>query len=222
MFHIKICGITNTDDARAVAQAGADAVGLNFYPKSPRCVPATTARAIAEVLPPGIVKVGLFVNAELDVVRRTAGEVGLDLVQLHGDEPPEYLGELADAVSLPVMRAFRWGPAGLAPIVDYLGECRRLGCLPRLVLVDAYQPGVYGGSGTTADWPAVPAYATVPDLPPLVLAGGLTPENVAGAIAAVHPAAVDTASGVELSPGRKDAALVRAFVLAARAAMEDR
>ena len=155
MFRIKICGITNTDDARAVAEAGADAVGLNFYPMSSRYVSAATARTIAEALPPGIVKVGLFVNADVDVIRRTAEHVGLDLIQLHGDEPPEYLRDLAGAVSLPVMRAFRWGPAALTPIVEYLGQCRRLGCLPRLTLIDSCQPGVYGGTGTTADWAAV-------------------------------------------------------------------
>jgi phosphoribosylanthranilate isomerase len=221
MFRIKICGITNTDDARAVAEAGADAVGLNFYPKSPRYVSAATARTIAEVLPAGVVKVGLFVNADEDVVRETAQHVGLDLIQLHGDEPPEYLRDLAGAVSLPVMRAFRWDSAGLTPIVEYLGQCRRLGCLPHLVLIDSYQPGVYGGTGTTADWAAVAAYTTMPDVPPLVLAGGLTPENVADAIAAVRPAAVDTASGVERGPGRKDPALVRAFVRAAQVAMGD-
>jgi phosphoribosylanthranilate isomerase len=219
MFRIKICGITNSDDARAVAEAGADAVGLNFYPMSSRYVSAATARAIAEALPAGIVKVGLFVNADVDVIRRTAEHAGLDLIQLHGDEPPEFLRDLTGAVSLPVMRAFRWGPAALTPIVEYLGQCRRLGCLPRLTLIDSCQPGAYGGTGTTADWAAVATYMTVPNVPPLVLAGGLTPENVAAAIATVRPVAVDTASGVELGPGRKAPVLIRAFVRAARAAM---
>jgi phosphoribosylanthranilate isomerase len=216
MFRVKICGVTNIGDAMAVAEAGADAVGLNFYPKSPRWVEVAVARAIVEALPPGIVKVGVFVNADVNVVCETADRARLDLIQLHGDETPEYLAALATACPLPIMRAFRLSAVGLTPILDYLDQCRRLRHPPLRVLLDAYQPGMYGGTGETADWGVAARYVGTPGVPPLVLAGGLTPTNVAPAIAAVHPAAVDTAGGVESSPGRKDPALVREFVRAAR------
>jgi phosphoribosylanthranilate isomerase len=212
MFRIKICGLTSAEDAALVAAAGADAVGLNFYPQSPRFLAPPAAERIVEALPRGVVKVGLFVNAAADEICRTFDRLGLDLVQLHGDEPPGLLAQLGDR---PVMRAFRVGPDGLAPVERYLAECGRLGCLPRLVLVDAHVRGLYGGSGKLADWDAIRHYPADGSLPPLVLAGGLSPENVGEAVRTVHPAGVDTASGVESSPGRKDPALVRRFVAAA-------
>jgi len=215
MFRIKICGITNARDALAAAQAGADAVGLNFYPKSPRCVRPEPAARIAHALPPGVVKVGLFVNAAAEQICQTFDRLGLDLVQLHGDEPPELLARLG---SRPVMRAFRVGQRGVKPVEAYLDECRRRGCLPTLVLLDAHAEGLYGGSGQRCDWDAVRQYPA--DMPPLVLAGGLTPDNVAEAIQSVRPAAVDTASGVELALGQKDPALVRRFAAAALKAFE--
>ena len=218
MFRVKICGITNVDDALASARAGADALGLNFYPKSPRHITPEQARAIVEVLPRNVVKVGLFVNAPVDEVRDTFDRLGLNLIQLHGDEPPESLAELGDR---PVMRAFRLGSEGLPPVTEYLRHCRRLGCLPRLVLIDAHVKGAYGGTGQVADWPTVKRYPVDKDDPPLVLAGGLSPSNVAEAIRAVSPAAVDTASGVESAPGKKDPAAVEAFVRAARAALAE-
>jgi len=220
MFRIKICGITNVDDALTAARAGADAVGLNFYPKSRRCIDPEKAGRIAASLPHGIIKVGLFVNADVDDVIRRFDELGLDLIQLHGDEPPAYLARLG---ARPVMRAFRPGSDGLGPLTRYLADCRRLACAPRLVLIDALVPGQYGGTGQSADWQLLAAYREQSETslpPPLVLAGGLTPGNVAEAVAAVRPAAVDTASGVESSPGRKDPAAVEAFVRAARAAFE--
>lgn len=223
MFRVKICGITNVDDALAVAAAGGDAIGLNFFARSRRCVAIDVAERIVNALSqynlsqnaPGnrVVKVGLFVNADADEVCRTYDRLGLDLVQLHGDEPPEYLGQLGGR---PVMRAFRIGSAGIAPVLDYLEQCRARDAMPRLVLLDAQVPGAYGGTGKTTDWTAAAGYAAMPNMPPLVLAGGLTPQNVGEAISAVHPAAVDTASGVERSPGRKDPAAVAAFVQAAQ------
>lgn len=215
MFRIKICGITNENDARGAAAAGADAVGINFYEKSPRCVGGQTARAIVSALPGEVTKVGLFVNAPTDAVIARFEDLGLDLIQLHGDEPPEYLAALG---SRPVMRALRLGPQGLGPILEYLETCRRLGCLPRLVLFDAYRPGRYGGTGVTADWTCAGQYPSESWHPPLVLAGGLTAENVAEAIRVVRPVAVDTAGGVEISPGKKDLRLVRQFVQNARQA----
>jgi phosphoribosylanthranilate isomerase len=217
MFRIKICGITSVDDAMAVARAGADAIGLNFYPRSPRCIPLDTARGIVAALPDGIVKVGLFVNSPLADVCLAYHNLHLDLIQLHGDEPPEYIAQLGDR---PVMRAFRVAGSDLGPVNEYLARCRELQSLPSLVLLDSLVPGQFGGTGQTADWSAAKEYVAQPGLPPLVLAGGLTADNVAEAIAAVRPAAVDVASGVESSPGRKDPAAVEAFVRAARAAFD--
>jgi phosphoribosylanthranilate isomerase len=215
MFTIKICGITTSEDGLAVARAGGDAIGLNFYPGSPRYVTLPQARAILEPLPPGVVKVGVFVDAEARAVCRTFDELGLDLVQLHGNESPPRLAELG---ARPAMKAFRLGSAGLGPVADYLRECRSLGCLPKLVLVDAQVPGAYGGTGQVADWAAASRYAAEVGGPPLVLAGGLRPDNVAAAIRATGAIAVDTASGVETRPGRKDPVALAAFVRAAREA----
>ncbi len=214
-FRIKVCGITTAGDARMAASAGVDAVGLNFYPKSARYLPPEKAPAVVEALAAGITKVGLFVNADVGEICKTFDRLGLDLIQLHGDEPPEVMSQLGN---LPVLRAFRLGPEGLKPVVEYLDECRRLERLPRLVLLDAYQSGTYGGTGHVADWTAAAEYPASDWHPPLVLAGGLTAENVGSAIRAVGPVAVDTASGVESAPGRKDPTLVEAFVREARQA----
>lgn len=216
MFHIKICGITRIEDARAATEAGADALGLNFYPGSRRCVDPVQAGQIIEQLPPGVLSVGLFVNANAHDVCRWFDELRLGLIQLHGDEPPEYLAELAPR---PVLRAFRFGPAGWLPIRDYLDTCGRLGCLPRGVLIDAFQPGEYGGTGQTADWAKLADWRSQLGDLPLILAGGLTAENVADAIRQVRPAAVDTASGVESAPGIKDADKTGRFVQSARAGL---
>ena len=216
LFRVKICGITNADDAAIASDAGADAVGLNFFPKSPRYLSIDRALAVADALTGrAVLKVGLFVNHPADEVCRIAERLGLDFVQLHGDEPPELLAQLGGR---PVMRAFRVGPAGLGPVCDYLERCRQLHAMPALVLLDSYSQSVYGGSGQAADWSTLAQYARA-DRPPLVLAGGLNPENVAAAIDAVHPVAVDVASGVEARPGRKDPELVAQFVSRARAAL---
>jgi phosphoribosylanthranilate isomerase len=215
MFQIKICGITNPQDALVVTRARADAIGLNFYPRSPRFISPDTARQIIAVLPTDIVKVGLFVNAPAADVCQTFDDLHLNLIQLHGDEPPKYLSQLGGR---PIMRAFRVEPGNLPPVIEYLAQCRDNGVVPNAVMVDSLSVGVYGGSGTVADWTAAARYAAQPGLPPLVLAGGLVAGNVADAIRTVHPAAVDVASGVESRPGLKDPALVEAFVRAAREA----
>jgi phosphoribosylanthranilate isomerase len=229
MFQIKICGITNEDDAVMACEAGADALGLNFYPKSSRFISLETAERIVRVIPSNVVKVGLFVNAEIDVVKQTFDSLSLDLIQLHGDEPPEYLAQLADR---PIMKAFRLSAEGLPPIQKYLDRCRdirgtgfqpvaenmrQVGNLSH-VLFDSHVEGYYGGSGIPPDWKDCSEFARTPGSPPMVLAGGLTPENVAQAIREVRPAAVDTASGVETAPGRKNRELTAAFVKNARAA----
>lgn len=209
MFRVKICGITSEADVRAVADAGADAVGLNFYEKSPRFLAPEKAGDVASALPDGMVKVGLFVNAAASRIREAWNAYGLTLVQLHGDEPPDFLAELAGR---PVIRAFRLGDEGLVPILRYLEKCRELDCLPSLVLIDSFRKGQYGGTGAMADWKTARQYPSKDWHPPLVLAGGLTPDNVARAIATVRPAGVDTASGVESAPGKKDRALLGRFV----------
>jgi phosphoribosylanthranilate isomerase len=215
MFQTKICGITSVEDALAVAQAGADAIGLNFYARSPRYVTATGAADILKALPAGISKVGLFVDTPASDVCRLFDQLRLDLIQLHGDQPPEFLPQLGQR---PVMRAFRVGPEGLRPVAAYLDRCRELGNAIAMTLIDSLVVGEYGGTGMVADWSVAQAYRAEAGAPPLVLAGGLTPENVAAAIRTVRPAAVDVASGVESQPGRKDPARVEAFIQAARRA----
>ena len=218
MFRIKICGVTSVEDALLAAVAGADAIGLNFYPKSPRFVEVEQARQIVDSLPKSVRRVGVFVDASVDEIRRAVAELGLDLAQLHGDEPVELLRALR---GVPVMKAFRAG-ADLVPIANYLASCHRGGCVPRMLLLDAARTGLYGGTGTTLDWQALAAGRPLLAGLPLVLAGGLTPLNVAEAIAAVRPWGVDVASGVEDRPGRKSKPLVEQFVAAAKLALADR
>jgi phosphoribosylanthranilate isomerase len=214
MFRLKICGITTIEDAQAAVAAGADAIGLNFFAGSPRVCAPERAQEIARLLPRHVCKVGVFVNATPQQIRAAVTTVGLDLVQLHGDEPPELLHELR---GVPIMRAFRI-EHDYEAVGEYLERCHRLACLPRMVLVDPLKPGQYGGTGATLDWQALSAGRAALGGLPLVLAGGLKPDNVADAIAAVRPWAVDTASGVETSPGKKSAEQMRAFVAAALAA----
>jgi phosphoribosylanthranilate isomerase len=216
MFTIKICGITRLQDA--LATAGADAVGLNFYTKSPRVITVDRAREIVAGLWSGITKVGVFVNAAPDDVCRVFDDVKLGLIQLHGDEPPEYLAQLGNR---PVMKAFRTaGAEGLRAMLDYLAACRALGCLPRMVLLDSPSSQEFGGSGKLADWSLAREYQRIADLPPLVLAGGLQPNNVAEAIRATGVRSVDTASGVEWLPGLKSLPAIGEFIIAAKSALK--
>jgi phosphoribosylanthranilate isomerase len=221
MFRVKICGVTCSQDALAAVAAGADAVGLNFCPASKRRVALEQAVEIAKALPPEVMVVGVFVNADVATIREVYADVRLDLVQLHGDEPPEFLRSLrtSELADVPVMRALKCG-GSLALVSDYLNRCRDLACLPRLVLLDAAVLGAHGGTGVACDWATAAEYHRLQDAPPLVLAGGLTADNVLAAVTAVRPAAVDVATGVEISPGRKDAAQVRQFVSAATAALD--
>jgi phosphoribosylanthranilate isomerase len=217
VFRIKICGITSVEDALAVAQAGADAIGLNFYPASPRWIDLNTAQEIVDALPTGVCKVGVFVNAPAAEVCETFDRLGLHIAQLHGDEPPEFLPQLGHR---PIMRAFRCGEHGPLPAIEYLQQCAEIGRVPELILMDAFRPGHYGGTGAQINWLTLVDHQLHPELPPLVLAGGLRQESVAEAIQMVGPAAVDTASGVERSPGHKDHRLVAGFVRAATRAFE--
>lgn len=216
MFRIKICGVTNVDDALDAAAAGADAIGLNFYRGSKRFIDVPTAESIDVSLPAGVKRIGVFVNAEAGQIAAVAEKVRLSCVQLHGDERPEFLAELPH--SLVVIRAFRCGDQGLAPLRSYLADCRALGRMPDAILVDADAGKQFGGTGRPAEWKRIALERELIAETPLILGGGLTPTNVADAIASVRPDGVDVASGVEREPGRKDAALVRQFVAAARGA----
>ena len=208
---IKLCGLTRPDEARACALAGADWIGLNFHPASPRRVDLAAAAEIVAALPPSAEAVGLFVDRPPGEVAELAARLGLKVVQLHGREPPEDVLALR---ALRVVRAFRLGDAeAIARMGRYLRRCDELGQAPEAVLADAFVAGQAGGTGRTI---AAGVLALLPPLPRLILAGGLTPENVAESVARARPWMVDVASGVESSPGRKDTARFAAFVRAAR------
>jgi len=211
---VKICGLTSVEDGLACAAAGVDWIGLNFHPGSPRCITRAKAAAIIGVLPPSVAPVGVFVNRPAAEVADVAEYLGLEIVQLHGQEPVEDLLALGE---LQLIRAFRLGqPSDWRTVVDYLARAHSIGRVPDAVLIDAYVAGQPGGTGATV---AADVLDCIPPLPRLILAGGLTPENVAAKVARVQPWMVDVASGVESIPGRKDPAKVTAFVKAARSAV---
>jgi phosphoribosylanthranilate isomerase len=216
-FRIKICGITSVDDALAAVDAGADAIGLNFYAGSPRCTNIRDAVQIAEALQGDALRIAVFVNESAATIRHVSAEANILRVQLHGDEPPALVANLQ--TDLEVIRARRLDERGTKPIQDDIAACRALcGRAPNAVLMDAATAGQFGGTGKTVDWARVANYQQWLGDVPLILAGGLTPENVAEAIRIVRPQAVDVASGVESAPGKKDPAKMRDFVAAARAA----
>jgi phosphoribosylanthranilate isomerase len=199
---VKICGITNLADAMAATEAGADALGFVFYDRSPRHVSIETAAAIMHQLPPFIMRVGLFVDAPPDVVIRAIGECGLNLLQFHGSEPPDYCLQFG----LMSMKAFRVRDASsLQTVRDYPTDAW---------LLDAYCPEQPGGTGKTFNWELAAEAGQWGR--PIFLAGGLNPENVGEAIRVARPYAVDVSSGVESAPGKKDPVKVRAFIQAAR------
>ena len=216
MFRIKICGITNVDDALAAMNAGADAIGLNFYPRSNRSIDLPIAKSISESVPDSVKKVGVFVNASGDEIASVAEQLALDIIQLHGDEPPALLSQLPRRIS--IIRAFRCGSKGLQPLQSYLKECESSGRMPDAVLIDSDAQNEFGGTGHVADWTRIANERDFIGRIPLLLGGGLTPANLAEAIAQVKPDGVDVASGVESAPGRKDIALVQKFVTSARSA----
>lgn len=195
---VKICGITRVEDGLAVAQIGADAIGLVFYDKSPRNVGLAQARAIADALPPFVSTVALFVDPQASEVQAVIETVRPDLLQFHGDESPEF----CNGFNRPYLKAVR-----VKPGLDLLQYAARFGDA-RGLLLDAYSEAAHGGTGHRFDWDLIP-----PGLPSsLVLAGGLDPGNVAEAIRRVRPWAVDVSSGVEMAKGIKDAARIAAFV----------
>jgi phosphoribosylanthranilate isomerase len=215
-FLVKICGITSSADAKAAADAGADALGFNFFRKSRRFVEPVVARQIIDGMPDRTLKVGVFVNETADDIANIVAAARLDAVQLHGDEPAAILSQLPTHVR--IVRAYRCTREGLTPLERYLDECHALGRMPDAVLIDADAGPAYGGSGELADWTLIREQQAALGGLPLILAGGLTPENVAAAIEAVRPAGVDVASGVEREPGIKDEQRISQFISASRLA----
>ena len=199
---IKICGLREPAHARVAADAGADAIGVVFYPKSPRFVSAREAAAVAAVLPPFVMAVGLFVDAPESEIRKVLAEVPLDLLQFQGDEPPEFCASFGK----PWVRAVRMGPG-----TDLLEYARRFS-RAKALLLDAHSPGKPGGTGLTFDWSAVPAGLPMP----VILSGGLDAANVGRAVREVRPWAVDVSSGVESSRGVKDPRKIVEFIRSVR------
>jgi len=203
----KICGITRIEDALAVVEAGADAIGLVFYGKSPRAVSVEQAAAILHALPPFVTTVGLFVDMPRDELQQLLQRLPLDLLQFHGDESPAD----CEGFGRPYIKALRVRPGEdvAAAMAPYTGA--------RGILLDTFVEGVPGGTGASFDWSLVPEDAAKP----IILAGGLDSDNVARAIRQVRPYAVDVSGGVEASKGIKDADKIRAFVRAVRDARCD-
>lgn len=201
MVRVKICGITNLEDALASVDAGADALGFVFHEKSPRHITTDRAAGIIAALPPFVQTVGLFVNQDSGFVNETIAQCGFDIVQLHGDESPDDCA----AVNRRVIKAFRIKDiTSLDPINNYRVSA---------YLLDAFSPKAYGGTGLTFNWDVA---AIAKKFGPVILAGGLTPDNVREAVEKVRPYGIDVSSGVESSPGRKDAAMIREFIRRAK------
>ncbi|MCG8535663.1 MAG: phosphoribosylanthranilate isomerase [Pseudomonadales bacterium] len=198
MTRVKICGITHLEDGLQAAQAGADALGFVFYGPSPRNVEVDRAASIIAALPPFVTSVGLFVDAEPEFIEQVIKATGLDLLQFHGDESESQCAQYG----VPYIKALR-----MRPDVDLARQCHTFAS-SRGILLDAYVPGKAGGTGQTFDWSQIPQQLDFP----IVLAGGLDPSNVQTAIQTVRPWAVDVSGGVEQAKGKKDPALVSAFI----------
>lgn len=198
---VKICGITNIDDALNAVDYGASAIGFNFFRESKRYVTPETAYSIIRELPDTIRKVGVFVNADVDFVKKTAAQLMLDFVQFHGDEAVEYVRSFGSQA----IKAYR--------LVDQVDPSQILVYGTSLSIVDSIDPDAYGGTGGIADWGLA---RRVTDYGKIILAGGLTPDNVQEAIRAVVPFGVDVTGGVESSPGHKDYVKMKEFIVRAR------
>ena len=204
-YRVKICGITNEEDAAAAVEAGADALGFIFHRKSPRYIEPAAAKRIIATLPPLVTPVGVFVNDDVAAVRSIVDSCGLGLAQLHGDESAAYCQELGR----PVMKALRLKDRGsFLSLAEFKGRAEVRG-----LVIDAYSEKEFGGTGRVVDWTLAAEAAKAATI---LLAGGLTPDNVGRAIQAVRPYGVDVSSGVESSPGKKDHAKIRAFLDAVR------
>jgi len=206
MVRVKICGITNAADALAAIDAGANLIGFNFYEESPRHITPAQAAEIRSELPKRVKAVGIFVNHLPADIIALRSSLNLDAVQLHGDEPPEAVAQIAPAV--PVIKAFRVEPEFPLSLLDDYPQAFAF-------LFDAAHTGQYGGTGRTTDWDAARRAAQTRRI---ILAGGLKVENVAAAIRIVRPYGIDVASGVESKPGKKDWGLLRKFVQEVRRA----
>jgi len=203
----KICGLTSLPEALQCAAAGADAIGINFYPKSKRYHALDEAALWLTQLPAGLSRVAVLVNAPAAELHRIATSGLIDVLQFHGDESPEILTD-ARRYGLPVIKALPLLPdTTIASLRAWPADA---------LLLDAYAPGTYGGTGHTIDWTRAAALIAAMAPFPVILSGGLTPDNTAAAIAATRPAGIDAASGVEFSPGIKDPAKVRALIQASR------
>jgi phosphoribosylanthranilate isomerase len=201
MVQVKVCGITNLDDARASVDAGATALGFNFYPKSPRYIEPAQAARIIEQLPASVLTVGVFVNEPLEAVETIAKTSGVQAVQLHGDESPSFCHGLKHHFVIKALRVHDdFDPAEAAMFET------------DAILLDAFRPGLYGGSGAVCDWAM--ATRTRPFVRKLFLAGGLNAANVSQAIEEVQPYGVDVCSGIESVPGRKDSRKLSEFMKA--------
>ncbi|MDM7922053.1 MAG: phosphoribosylanthranilate isomerase [Pyrinomonadaceae bacterium] len=201
-MRVKICGITNLQDAQTAVRLGADELGFNFYPESPRYVSPADAAKVVDVLPDDVLPVGVFVDASIETIISIERAVGLMAIQLHGDETPDFVSDLRSRTNSKVIKALRVSP-GFEPesVFEHAADA---------ILLDAYSADARGGTGKTFEWSK--ASAVVPLVNELYLAGGLGPLNVAAAINAVRPAVVDVASGVESRPGIKDADMLEAFI----------
>ena len=202
MTLVKICGITNTRDAAAATEFGADFLGLNFYAKSPRFVTEQAAKEILSVVPETVGTIGVFVNESCDRIVDIVDTLSLAAVQLHGDECGEFVARLRELSNVKVIKAIRVSPElDTEAVVNFPADA---------LLLDAYSPRAYGGTGERFDWGLAGTVSNMVDQ--VYLAGGLTAENVAEAVNVVRPYAVDVASGVESSPGRKDHEKLKAFI----------
>lgn len=208
MVKVKICGITNIEDARLALQLGADMLGFNFYEKSPRYIAPQEARRLIDELPEGAENVGVFVNMEDYRVDEHIDLLGLGAAQLHGDEDADFVSSLRRYTDATIIKAFRVGPGFSVELIrDSPADS---------ILLDAFAQGQYGGTGERFGWSIATDAAKL--RPELIMAGGLTPANVAEAVRTVRPYAVDVASGVESAPGKKDPAKLEAFIANAKQA----
>ena len=203
-MEIKICGITNTEDAVMAFAYGADALGFVFYEKSPRYISPETAMRVIRNLPDDISKVGVFVNHDSHAVREIYDFCGLDLIQLHGDESPAYCGEFPESILIKAISPESEEDLGIVKQYSV-----------RAIIIDARESGLYGGTGKRSNWELA---AKMRETHPLVLSGGLNPGNILPAIRTVSPDAVDVNSGVELSPGKKDPKKVQSIIQIVRTA----
>jgi phosphoribosylanthranilate isomerase len=208
MTKIKICGVTNIEDALLVTNLGAEFIGFNLYKDSPRKVAVNSARDIIAKLPPFITPVGVFVDEELQAAAKTAKKCGFKLLQLHGAETPDYCKQLFELAAIPVIKAFRVRDESVLAEIPAYKE------IVKYILLDAYVPGEPGGTGETFNWDLALKAADIGI--PVFLAGGLNPENVESAVEKVHPFAVDVCSGVERLQRRKDFEKLKAFIRNAR------